>query len=79
MKCRNTTIPDRLVHAVDVGEPGQRFVEVFLTFLRRGIEDFKPPGQVQAQIRAVRRRAVFNIEPEGFAIENAGVLGEQAE
>ncbi len=65
--------------AVDVGKGSQRFVEIFLPFLRRSVEDFKEPRQVQAQIRAVRRRAVFQVEPEGFALENAGVLGEQAE
>ena len=64
--------------AVDVGKYGQRFVEVFLAFLRRGVEDFKEPRQVQTQIRAVRRRAVFKVEPERFALKNAGVLGEQA-
>ena len=34
--------------AVDVGELGERFVEVFLAFFRRRIEDFKQPGEALA-------------------------------
>ena len=65
--------------AVDVGKLREGFIEVLLALVRRRVEDFKEPGQVLAEVRAVRRSAVFDEQVKGFALENAGVLGEQAE
>ena len=65
--------------AIDVRERGERFVEICLALFRRGVEDFKEPGELFAQVRAVRSGAIFEEKMERFALENAGVLGEQAE
>ena len=65
--------------AVDARERGKRFVEICLALFRQGVEDFKKPGELFAQIGAVGRGAVFEEKMEGFALENSGVLGEQAE
>ena len=65
--------------AVDVGKLREGFVEVLLALVRRGVEDFKKPGKVLAEVRAVFGRAIFDEEVKRFALEDAGVLGEQAE
>ena len=63
---------------VDVRERGERFVEILLPLVRRRVENVKQPRKVQTQIRTIRRGAVLNVEPEGVALEKAGVLGKQA-
>ena len=45
--------------AVDVREGGERFIEVCLAIFRRGVEDFKEPGELFAQVRAVWVRCGF--------------------
>ena len=64
--------------AVDVGKCGERFVEVLLALLRRRVEHFKEAREVHARVRAVGGGAVLEVELKGFALENAGVLGEEA-
>ena len=63
---------------VDVGERGERFVQILLPLVRRRVEHVKQPRQVQTQIRAVRSGAVFKVEPESVTLKKAGVLGKEA-
>src|SRR5208283_2517748 len=65
--------------AVDVGEGGEGFIEIPLALFRRRVEDLKQACEALSQVRAVRRRAVFNEKAKRLALENAGVFGEQAE
>jgi hypothetical protein len=46
--------------------------------LLRFIENIEKLGQMLAQVGAVFRRFVFDIQPEGFALENAGIFREEA-
>ena len=63
--------------AVDVGERGQRFVEVLLPLLRRRVENVEEPGQVRPEVGAVRLRAVLDVEPERLALEDARVFAQR--
>ena len=47
--------------------------------LRRFIEHVEKPGQVRTEVGAVGFGAILNVQPECLALENAGVLGKQAE
>jgi len=65
--------------AVHVGQAQQALVEVLLTLLARRVEHLEEPGEVQAEIRAVRPRLVLDVLRESVGVEDAGVLGEEAE
>ena len=65
--------------AVDVGERGQRLVEILLPLLRRRVEHVEQPRQVRPKVGAVRLRAVLDVQPECLALEDARVFGEKAE
>ena len=65
--------------AVDVREGGQRLVQVLLPPVFRGVEHAEQVGEVQAEVGAVLGSAVFEVELEGVALEEAGVLCKEAE
>ena len=65
--------------AVDVGEGRQRLVQVLLPLVFRRVEHAEEVGQVQAQVGAVLGGAVFEVELEGFTLEEAGVFRKEAE
>ena len=53
------------------------FVEVFLAFVGRRVEHGEELCEAWAEVAAVPRSAVFEVEAEGFALEQPGVLGKQ--
>ena len=65
--------------AVDVGECGESFVEILLALFGRRVQHVEEAREVQAEVGAVLGGAVQQVEPERFALEDARVLGEEAE
>ena len=65
--------------AVDVAEAGEILVEVPLALLLGRVEDAEEAVEVHAEVGAVGRGLVFEVKAEGVALEDAGVLGEEAE
>ncbi len=65
--------------AVDVGEGGEVFIEVGLALVFGGVEDIEEAGEFGAGIRAIEGGAVFEEELEVLLVEDAGVIGEEAE
>ena len=65
--------------SVDVRERGQRLVEVLLALVFRSVQHAEQMGEVLAEVGAILGGAIFKIELEGVALEEAGVLREEAE
>ena len=65
--------------AVDIGEGGEVFIEVGLALVFGGVEDVEESGEFGAGIGAIEGGAVFEEELEVLLIEDAGVIGEEAE
>ena len=64
--------------AIDVGKAGQSFVEIFLALFWRRYSGLRRASRVAAQVGAVGAVRFSMNRDERFALEDAGVFGEQA-
>lgn len=65
--------------AVDIGKGGQLFIEVLQALPQRPVKHLEQMGQPLRQVLPVLGGALFDQVLKLAALEDAGVLGEQAE